>query len=681
MEKNMKFVKNNLFKNYAILLVFLMLLEIVFRAISNISILNIALLRIFLGLNFISLIISFILSWFSKKIQKIGVILVCVVATVYAFLQIGFNNFIGVYISLNASSQAGAVKDYIREFLASFLWYYYLIYIPLILLVIYYIFIDKKLFKNEYKFKLKKYFKHEYIGKSVVTACILVLLGFVYTKTLTIQSELQIISNKDLFNYPSVPSLAINQFGILGFGILDVKSLYVEENTDYDYVDEDVSSVEEVKTRTFDDSLWEELIETESSYKLNKINKYLLSQSVTDYNDYTGIFEGKNLIGILMESVNDIIINEELYPNFYKLYSNGITFTNNYSPRNSCATGNNEFSALTGLYTIQNNCTANTYKENTYYEGIFNLFNNKGYTTKSMHDYTEAYYYRSTIHTNIGAMEFYGVQKLGIAYDTAYENWASDEDFMNAAMDIQLNDLGEEPFMLWLTTVSPHQPYVVSSIEGDKYYDLTEGTDYPTDLRRYMSKLKTLDNALGILLDRLEEAGILDDTVIVLFGDHYPYGLKKDTISKVLTYDLDDYEIERTPMVIYNTQIEHVEVDKYSSYINLTPTLANMFNLDYDPRLYLGKDVMSDDYVNMVAFADGSWKNDKVYYNASKSTIKYYTLEEVDTETIKNITSIVSNRMQISKEIIRNNYFEYLDEALEELRQNKQDILNDKLEN
>jgi phosphoglycerol transferase MdoB-like AlkP superfamily enzyme len=298
-----------------------------------------------------------------------------------------------------------------------------------------------------------------------------------------------------------------------------------------------------------------------------------------------------------------------------------------------------------------------------------------------MHDYTEAYYYRSTIHTNIGAMEFYGVQKLGIAYDTAYENWASDEDFMNAAMDIQLNDLGEEPFMLWLTTVSPHQPYVVSSIEGDKYYDLTEGTDYPTDLRRYMSKLKTLDNALGILLDRLEEAGILDDTVIVLFGDHYPYGLKKDTISKVLTYDLDDYEIERTPMVIYNTQIEHVEVDKYSSYINLTPTLANMFNLDYDPRLYLGKDVMSDDYVNMVAFADGSWKNDKVYYNASKSTIKYYTLEEVDTETIKNITSIVSNRMQISKEIIRNNYFEYLDEALEELRQNKQDILNDKLEN
>ena len=124
-----------------------------------------------------------------------------------------------------------------------------------------------------------------------------------------------------------------------------------------------------------------------------------------------------------------------------------------------------------------------------------------------------------------------------------------------------------------------------------------------------MSKLKTFDNGLGILLDKLKASGKLDDTVIVMYGDHYPYGLKNKDISSVLTYDLDDYEVERVPMVIYNSTIKSEVVEKYSSYINLTPTLANLFNLDYDPRYYMGTDVFSDDYLIMVAFADGSWKN------------------------------------------------------------------------
>ena len=105
-----------------------------------------------------------------------------------------------------------------------------------------------------------------------------------------------------------------------------------------------------------------------------------------------------------------------------------------------------------------------------------------------------------------------------------------------------------------------------------------------------------MDNALGILLERLKVAGKLDDTVIVLFGDHYPYGLKDATINEILDYDLNDYESERTPLVIYNSEITHTEIDKYTSYVNLTPTIANLFNLDYDPRLYMGSDVLSDEY-------------------------------------------------------------------------------------
>ena len=661
-----KLLNNNLIKNYIILIVFMSILEITFRLISNIPVLNMAMIRVFIGLNIIALIISFILSWANRKYSKFLVLFISLIFTIYTFFQMGFYNFIGVYASLNTSSQLGAVTDYVREFLLSFLPKFYLIFIPFILLVLYYVFVDKFTeLKLNKKFVLKRHIKYEPGIRIISTVLVIVVLSLVYQETLVneaMQDDLQTVSNEDLFAYPSVPSLAINQFGVITFGFLDIKSMYVDPPETYifsatgDNVSYDVD-------RDIDDTLWKEVIKQETDEELNMINNYLINSPIADYNEYTGLFAGKNLIMIMMESVNEIIINPELYPNFYKLYSEGIAFTNNYSPRNSCATGNNEFSALTGLYSIQNNCTANVYRDNLYSTSLFNLFNEAGYKTLSMHDYTEAYYYRSIIHANMGSGAYYGVQDLGIPYFNEYRNWASDEDFMDVAMDITLDDL-DNPFMLWLTTVSSHQPYNVSSVEGDKYLSITENTDYPMDLRRYMSKLKTLDNALGILMDRLSDAGILDDTVIVLFGDHYPYGLKDTTINQVLDYDLDDYEREKTPLVIYNSEIEHEEIDKYTSYVNLTPTIANLFNLEYDPRLYMGYDVFGDNYWDIVTFADGSWKNDLVYYNAATSEITYYEENSYTIDEIRAINESITNKMQISSLIIENDYYTYLSEAL-----------------
>lgn len=674
-----KLLNNNLIKNFLIILVFTFLLEITFRLISGSQVFDVSLIRIILGLSFISLILSFILSWTNKTCSKVIIILVGLVFTIYSFLQLGFNNFIGVYMSFNTSSQLGAVTSYIKEFLLSFLGKFYFIFIPFILLVLYYIFLDKFTERKfNKKFVLKSHIKYEPGIRIISTVLVLFVIGLVYNGTLTakfMQNELQTVNNEELFQYPSVPSLVINEFGVIGFGLLDIKSLYVDPPDSYvfDATDDNISF--EDTNRTFDDTLWEKLIEEETDKSLNNINNYLINNTITDYNDHTGMFEGKNLIVIMMESVNEIFINPDLYPNFYKMYSEGISFNNNYSPRNSCATGNNEFSAMTGLYSIQNNCTANIYRDNTYSTAIFNLFNNAGYKTSSMHDYTEYYYYRNTIHANMGSGRYYGVQDLGIPYFNEYKNWASDEDFMDVAMDITLSDT-TEPFMLWLTTVSSHQPYNQSSVEGDKYLSITEGTDYPDDLRRYMSKLKTLDNALGILLDRLETAGILDDTVIVLFGDHYPYGLKDTTINQVLDYDLNDYEREKTPLVIYNSEIEPEVVDKYTSYVNLTPTIANLFGINYDPRLYMGSDVFDENYWNLVAFADGSWKNDLVYYNAATSEVKYYTDELVSYEEIRRINGIITAKMQMSSAIIQNNYYEYLSESLARLASEQETYAN-----
>lgn len=371
-------------------------------------------IRISLGASILALILSYLFSWVQKRVRKYFIIAISFLLSLYAFLQLGFNNFIGVYISINTKSQFGAVKDYVREFLSSFLKIYYCIFIPFLLLILYYVFIDKHIGKKIYKkFVLKSNGFKENVFKTLIVSFLLIVETSFYNKTLVasfMQDDLQIISAKELFDNPSVPSLSVNEFGVLGYGFLDIKSYcsdeYVEEHIYYVNADVEVPS-----NREIDDTLWDKVIALEPNKELNEINKYLKNQSITDYNDYTGLFEDKNLIVLMLESVNDIITYlPEYYPNFAKIYNEGWAFSNHYSPRNSCATGNNEFSGMTGLYTIYNNCTANVYKNNTYFESLFNLFKAKGYRTSSMHNYLESYYYRKTIHKNLGSERYVSVE-------------------------------------------------------------------------------------------------------------------------------------------------------------------------------------------------------------------------------------------------------------------------------
>ena len=653
----MRKIFNNLyFKIYMILLFSFFLTEIIFKLVSDSNIFDLSTIRIFLGINILVSIITFVLSFVNGLFKKIIISLLVFLVGLYSCLQAGFYNFLGVYMSFQTSSQLDAVIDYIKDFFNSFDIAYFLTFIPFILVLIFMIFFGK-------------HFQQSINKKMALITSVIILVISMGSYSFTIlndafQNKFQVISNKELFLTASNPSLVIKQYGTAGFCFLDVKAMLFPVMIEESYTTEE--STDDTSNREIDDTAWEAVIENETDEILNSINKYFISRSITDENEYTGLFEDKNLIVIMMESVNDIFINPQYYPNFYKLLSEGWYWENNYSPRNSCATMNNEFSGMTSLYSIYNTCTASTYKSNTYYESIFNVFNNRNYVTFSAHDYTEHYYPRNEIHTNMGSSEYFGVEKLGITYSDEYKNWANDDEFFAEVLNI-IDDKTEnnERFMTWLTTVSSHQPYGYSSVQGDKYYDMTEDTDYPSDVRRYMSKLKILDDGLGILLEGLEKRGILDDTVIVLYGDHYPYGISTKNLNTVLDYDTgEDLNAERVPFVIYNSEIESKVFSEYTTYINILPTLANLFNLDYDPRLYLGTDLLSEDYESLVVFADGSWKNELAYYNASKSSIKYYTEVELEADEVKKINDSINTKIAISNSIIKNNYFEYLNKAL-----------------
>jgi phosphoglycerol transferase MdoB-like AlkP superfamily enzyme len=320
---------------------------------------------------------------------------------------------------------------------------------------------------------------------------------------------------------------------------------------------------------------------------------------------------------------------------------------------------------MTSIYSVSQVCPGKEYGNNTYFQSVFNLYNDKDYVTFSAHNYTEFYYPRTKFHANMGSGDYYGVERLGIPYSNEYINWSNDDEFLEKVVNIiKTKRTDDKKFMTWLTTVSSHQPYGVDSIQGNKYYSMTKGTQLPSDVRRYMSKLKIVDNALGVLLKGLEQQGILDDTVIVMYGDHYPYGLPTNHLNKALPYDTaEDKNAEKVPFIIYNSQLEKKEFKQYTTYVNILPTIANLFNLDYEPKMMLGSDILSKDYESLVVFADGSWKNENAYYDASSRKVKYYN-DKYSEEDVLNITQDVGTKLKVSTQVIESDYFSFIGRVL-----------------
>ena len=151
--------------------------------------------------------------------------------------------------------------------------------------------------------------------------------------------------------------------------------------------------------------------------------------------------------------------------------------------------------------------------------------------------------------------------------------------------------------MTYVITMSPHGPY-----EDNQLCD-----DDADKLECFKTLVNMTDNFLKVLLERLEEDGILDETTIVLFTDHYAYGYDdKEVIAELKNID-DPNEIDKTPFVIWNSQIESEEIDTILDTADILPTLANLFDLDWDTNNYLGTDVFSESHENFVYFKDGSY--------------------------------------------------------------------------
>ena len=642
-------------KRYNVLLftfIILMFLELSFRILTGLKIGNISFLYVFLYNIFVSLLISFIVTWGNKVFNKVlYYVSIFLISFIYA-LQLCVYKMFGFYFDwslLGATDQvASFAGDGLKLILENLLGVIVL-FLPFILLLIF----IKRVIINKSEIKV-----------NIIKLIGLVIVYLVFIGSLYINSK-GINSAKELYFDVNNNELNIGKFGVLNafridvkrsvFGF-DVKIDIPDDHIDSSSDDEDDDEVEEVVYEYNNlDIDFDSLIVSETDSKVKMMHEYFKNESGTLQNEYTKYFEGKNLILFMAESFNEIAVREDITPTLYKLVNSGFKFNNFYTPTISSTIGG-EFQELTGLVAASGFLSPWKSGKNYYPFGLATVFQDKGYNTYAYHDHTYTFQSRHKYLAALGFDNYLGCRN-GLEDRINCNQWPeSDVEMIEATFADYANS--EEPFMVYYVTVSGHGDYGFNySAMARKHKDDVAWLDYSEKPLSYLAAQIELDQALELLIDKLDEEGILEDTVIALVGDHYPYYLSLDEVNEISSYEKDNVvEINRSNFILWNSAMDTVEVDKVGSQIDVLPTIYNLFGISYDSRLIIGKDILSTE-PGLAIFGNSSWVSDKGTYYASSGEFVSRDGSVVDNDYIKYMNSVVSNKITMSKYIMTEDYY------------------------
>ena len=412
---------------------------------------------------------------------------------------------------------------------------------------------------------------------------------------------------------------------------------------------------------------FEKLASTETKEAIASLHKYVASQTPAKENEYTGLFKGKNLIFITAEAFSAEVIDPQLTPTLYRLATKGIQFKDYYQPAWGGSTSTGEFTNITGLVPANG---IDSIKEGTQ-QNMFLLMGKQlqkaGYFSAAYHNHSYDYYGRNKTHTALGYDAFIGYGN-GMEAGVKKQWPESDLEMMDYSVGLYVD---KQPFSIYYMTVSGHCLYSVGGNNmSRKNIDKVAHLDASDTVKAYMAANLELEFGMASLVRQLEEAGIADDTVIVLATDHYPYGLEKsstwnnteDYLSELYGKEVTDCFIrDHSALIIWSGCIEdqNIVVEEPVFSLDILPTLSNLFDVEYDSRLMVGRDVFSE-AEPIIFWADRSWITDKGSYNVSTKTFTPKAGATVDEEYVSRINSIVKNKINFSKSVQKEDYFDYV---------------------
>lgn len=377
-------------------------------------------------------------------------------------------------------------------------------------------------------------------------------------------------------------------------------------------------------------------------------DEFFQKQNSSLPNEMTGILKDKNVVFVLLESMDDWMISEKYTPTLKYLMDNGINFDNHYMA--NCGTGytfNAEFAMNTGFYCPTTTSSASIFTNNNYPYALANLFKNSNYNTNSFHFNGENFYNRKVMHKLFGYNSYYRLSDY-IPFHKAVQDSETPKN------DTVYDLMTQEKFFDFFISYSCHFPYDTydHKLKGalEKYPELIDES-IDTEVMNLFLLAHDTDQFFANLIERLKSDGLYENTVIIGVTDHYAYGLKNKEALKQYS-DAAGYEImEKVPFFIYSPSLEPKRIEKVTSAIDILPTISNMFGLD-DKGYHMGSDAFDPEYNGFVYFPNGTWYDGTIYYTADPSVT--YTAEQL--EYIKNMNEKIHNMKRVNDYTIESNY-------------------------
>ena len=396
-----------------------------------------------------------------------------------------------------------------------------------------------------------------------------------------------------------------------------------------------------------------------------QIGAYLNDHVVGD-NDMAGLLKGKNVILVLMESMDDWMIGEHT-PTISRLMEEGINFTQFYTPGyGGIRTFNTEFCINTGSFLSSQGGYAFDYVTNHFDQSLASQLTNIGYSAKTFHYNDPAFYSRGEFSPAMGYEEYVYYRDYITEEDWELQQYDDTVLFENEALCQQFFREGK-PTLNFIITRSAHLSYKYNEVLSwwglKKYPNYRYLTNREETNCAYL-KARLVDDMFARLLQELEDRGQLENTVIIGVTDHYTYGYRHDdgttdfeTLTELSGVDRE-LLLERTPCFIWSADLQPMEVDKTLNTADLLPTLLNLLGVDNAYR-YIGRDAFDTDYAGFVPFADGSWISGNLGYDASEDEI--FTLDgtapQVDPEFIDGIHRWVQQFVEYNNLILKSDYY------------------------
>ena len=436
------------------------------------------------------------------------------------------------------------------------------------------------------------------------------------------------------------------------------KDIQIKKSTIYGYHISDIENTINIKKQakyTTKEALLSDYDELKEEYD----EKY----GKTNY-DLQGIAKGKNVIILQLESIQNFVINKEINgkeitPNLNQFINENIEISNMFMQSYS-STADSEFSTITSLYPMENGMSYSRYYTNTY-DNIFTMFDNAGYTTSYMHGNYGFFWNRENVYKTFAVENI----ELKDSFADTSENimgYLSDELLYTQAVEkLKSYDM---PFVSYIVSASSHTSFSLDGLTDRSKVNIDVGKYKDTFFGNYLESVNYADYAFGIFIDKLKEANLYDDTILLVFGDHNGMDMYNEEMLDFLQEtdaELTDTDIKlnyiRVACGMKIPGIKNIKIEKPVSKLDIKPTFAYL--IDGDAGFSLGTNLFArKDFIclnNERIVTSRYYFDEKWYQIKNGAEIKIEELSQDERELLEDYYEKMRKELDISISISINN--------------------------